>query len=48
MTLGDISKAYNVPLAEMLAAFKLPADTTERAVKDLESESSRPLRCKRG
>ena len=40
MTLADVSKAYNVPVAEMLAAFELPADTPETtAIKDLESET---------
>ncbi len=40
MTLGDISKAYNVPLADIVAAFNLPVDTPEtKAVKDLESDT---------
>ncbi len=38
MTLADISKAYNVPVAEILARFSLPADTPEtKQVKELES-----------
>jgi hypothetical protein len=39
MTLGDVSKAYNVPVAEILAAFALPADTAETVqLKSLESD----------
>jgi hypothetical protein len=39
MTLDDISTAYKVPLAEILAAFKLPADTPGATqVKSLESD----------
>jgi hypothetical protein len=39
MTLGDVTKAYNVPLADIVAAFELPADTPESAqLKTLESE----------
>jgi len=39
MTLEQISTIYNVPLAELLAQFNLPADTpTSTAIKDLESE----------
>jgi len=40
MTLADISKAYNIPVADILAEFKLPADTPEtKQVKDLESDA---------
>ncbi|NWJ45672.1 MAG: hypothetical protein HXX08_07315 [Chloroflexi bacterium] len=39
MLLGDIATAYNVPLAAIVAAFKLPADTAaSTAVKDLEGK----------
>jgi hypothetical protein len=39
MTLGDVTKAYNVTLAGIIAEFDLPADTTEAAqLKNLESE----------
>ncbi len=39
MTIGDVAKAYNVPLAELLAAFNLPPDTSpDKALKDLESD----------
>lgn len=39
MTLGDASQAYNIPLAEILAAFALPADTpASTQLKSLESE----------
>mgnify|MGYP001477550193 CR=1 FL=1 len=39
MTLADITKAYNVPLADIIAAFELPADTSETAqLKSLESD----------
>jgi hypothetical protein len=39
MTLGDVTKAYNVPLAGIIAEFELPADTQESAqLKELESE----------
>ena len=39
MTLGDVSAAYNAPLAEILAAFDLPADTPATAqLKELESD----------
>lgn len=38
MTLDDVAKAYNVPVAEILAAFDLPADTPGSAqIKSLES-----------
>jgi len=38
MTLNDVTTAYNVPLAEILAAFDLPADTPGSAqLKTLES-----------
>lgn len=40
MTLNDVAKAYNVPVAEILAAFDLPADTPSTAqIKSLESET---------
>lgn len=40
MTLADVSKAYNVPLAEILAQFELPADTPEtKQLKELESDT---------
>ncbi|MEI7745212.1 MAG: hypothetical protein WCK58_15870 [Chloroflexota bacterium] len=39
MTIGDVAAAFNVPLAEILAAFELPADTAPAtALKDLESD----------
>jgi len=39
MTIGDVAKAYNVPLSELLAAFNLPPDTSpDKALKDLESD----------
>jgi len=38
MTLDDVSTAYSVPMAEILAAFGLPADTPGTSlVKSLES-----------
>ena len=40
MTLADVSKAYKIPLAEIIAQFNLPADTPEtRQVKELESDT---------
>ena len=40
MTLADISKAYNIPVAELVAQFNLPADTPEtKQVKELESDT---------
>lgn len=43
MTLADISAAYNVPVAEILAEFSLPADTPADAqVKTLESDAFSP------
>jgi hypothetical protein len=40
MTLGDVAAAYNVPLADMLAAFGLPADTlASTAIKDIETDT---------
>lgn len=43
MTLGDVVKAYNVPLAEILATFNLPADTPADAeIKSLESDTFSP------
>lgn len=39
MTLGDVTKAYNVQLADIIAAFELPPDTLETTqLKALESE----------
>ena len=39
MLLGDIATAYNVPLSEIYAAFKLPADIpATTAIKDLEGK----------
>ncbi len=39
MTLGDVAKAFNIPLADIIVAFELPADTPETAqLKSLESE----------
>jgi hypothetical protein len=39
MTLEQISTIYNIPLAEILTQFDLPADTpASTAIKDLESE----------
>ncbi len=39
MTLDQITTTYNVPLAELLEQFELPADTPPTtAIKDLESE----------
>jgi hypothetical protein len=39
MTLGDVTKAYNVSLADIIAEFELPADTPGSAQpKSLESE----------
>ncbi len=38
MTLGEVAKAYNVPISEIAAAFDLPADVApEKAIKDFES-----------
>jgi len=38
MTLGDVAKAYNVPLDEIVKAFNLPSTVSPNtAVKDLES-----------
>jgi hypothetical protein len=40
MTLADVSKAYNIPVTEMVAQFQLPADTPEtKQVKELESDT---------
>ena len=40
MTLADVSKAYKIPLVEIIAQFNLPADTPEtRQVKELESDT---------
>ena len=39
MTLDQITAAYNVPLADLLAQFNFPADTpASTAIKDLESD----------
>lgn len=39
MAVGDVAAAWKVPLAEMLAAFALPADTpSTTALKDMESD----------
>jgi hypothetical protein len=39
MAVGDVATAWNVPLAEILADFNLPADTEpSTALKDLESD----------
>ena len=39
MTLAEVTKAYNVSLADVITEFGLPADTPETAaLKDLESE----------
>jgi hypothetical protein len=36
MTVGDVSKAFSIPPAEIYAALKLPADTpSERQLKDV-------------
>jgi hypothetical protein len=40
MTLEQVSTTYTVPVAEILAAFDLPGDTsTSTALKDLESDT---------
>jgi len=40
MTLEQVSTAFNVPLADILSQFDLPADTSpDTAIKDLESET---------
>ncbi len=40
MTLNDVSAAYGVPVADILAAFDLPADTAGTAqLKTLESDT---------
>jgi hypothetical protein len=40
MTLEQVSTTFNIPLAEILSAFSLPADTPgTTALKDLESET---------
>ncbi len=40
MTLDDVAKAYNVPVAEILAQFTLPAETPGSAqIKSLESDT---------
>ena len=43
MTLNDVATAYNVPAAEILAEFGLPADTPGDAqIKSLESDTFSP------
>jgi hypothetical protein len=40
MTLDQVSTTFNIPLAEILSAFDLPADTPgTKALKDLESDT---------
>jgi len=40
MTLEQVSTAFNVPVADILSAFNLPADTpASTAMKDLESDT---------
>ena len=40
MTLADISQAYKIPVADILAQFKLPADTPATTqIKALESDT---------
>jgi hypothetical protein len=40
MTLADVSKAYSIPVPEIIAQFNLPADTLEtKQVKELESDT---------
>jgi hypothetical protein len=40
MTLEQVSTTFNVPVADILSAFNLPADTpASTALKDLESET---------
>jgi hypothetical protein len=40
MTLEQVSTTFNIPVADLLAAFDLPADTpTSTALKDLESDT---------
>jgi hypothetical protein len=40
MTLDEVSTTFNVPVAEILSAFNLPADTpASTALKDLESDT---------
>ena len=40
MTLEQVSTTFNVPVAEILSAFNLPADTPpSTAMKDLESDT---------
>ena len=43
MTLDDIATAYNIPLAEILATFNLPADMPGSSqIKSLESDTFSP------
>jgi hypothetical protein len=40
MTLGQVSATFNIPIADILIAFDLPADTPkDTALKDLESDA---------
>jgi hypothetical protein len=40
MTLADVSKAYSIPVTEIITQFQLPADTPEtKQVKELESDT---------
>ena len=40
MAVGDVADAFGVPLAELLAAFDLPADTSPSTpLKELESDA---------
>jgi hypothetical protein len=40
MTLEQVSTTFNIPVADILSAFKLPADTpASTALKDLESDT---------
>lgn len=40
MTLADVSQAYKIPVADILAEFDLPADTAETTqIKSLESDA---------
>jgi hypothetical protein len=44
MTLDAVSAAYNVPVAEILAAFNLPSDTPGMApINTLESDTFSPV-----
>jgi hypothetical protein len=40
MAIGDVADAWDIPLADLLAQFALPADTpASTAIKELESET---------